>query len=71
MWGGHSCPPPLTLILTLIFVGKLQPKTKPTPKAADKSVRPTYICSVVGLLILGDGSLLLFQQFDALRESQV
>jgi hypothetical protein len=43
VWGGHSCPP----LLTLIFVGShprdqakpLNPKPKST--AADRSVRPT------------------------------
>ena len=38
VWGGHSCPPLLMLVLTF---RQTKPQSKPTSKAADKSVRPT------------------------------
>ena len=46
MWGGHSCPPLLILVLNLILNLILQSqeessKSKSTSKAADNSVRPT------------------------------
>src|ERR1019366_3341713 len=37
VWGGHSCPPLLTLVL---FCAR-QSKATPRSKAADRSVRPT------------------------------
>src|SRR5450432_16002 len=42
VWGGHSCPPPLPLVLNLpLMLLDRRTNLEPTSKAADKSVRPT------------------------------
>ena len=43
MWGGHSCPPPLTLLWKLLspFQTVHCRYQRSTSTAADKSVRPT------------------------------
>src|ERR1022692_355538 len=38
LWGGHSCPPLLTLGLFVLCPGS-KPESKSTSKAADRSVR--------------------------------
>jgi hypothetical protein len=39
VWGGHSCPPPLTLV----FEAFRSQQQKSTSKSADKSARPTQL----------------------------
>ena len=44
VWGGHSCPPPLTLGLVLLFgpaAAEVRRSVSKAKSKADKSVRPT------------------------------
>src|SRR5271166_5758478 len=47
VWGGHSCPPPLTLVLILILILIFRSKSK----AADRSVRSTHKAKPVSLVL--------------------